>query len=285
MVIGNKGIYRLFATLRDINRLKISKGLKGKIRSSWFKVFYLNIYDARDRIADIAGSGVKFLDYGDLSYLFNEIFLRNEYCFVSRKEDPYIIDCGSNIGMSVLYFKMLYPGSSILAFEPGEEAYTCLEENIRNNRWGSVIAHKTALSNREGEADYYYDPDNAGSLAMGLKRARMPKNRRSVKTSLLSKYIDRQVDFLKMDIEGSEFDVIEELNSSGKLRRIKQMAIEYHHNIPEEPGMLSRFLKLLEDAGFGYQAGSRLERPFARDRYQDILIYAYQSEEVTDEIP
>ncbi|MFA6356187.1 MAG: FkbM family methyltransferase [Candidatus Omnitrophota bacterium] len=283
MARGNRGIYRLAATLRDINRLKISKALKNKIRSTWLKTFYFNVYDAGNRIADITGSRVRFLDYEDLSYLFNEIFLNNEYYFASGKDDPYIIDCGSNIGMSVLYFKMLYPNSSILAFEPGQEAYNCLEENIKNNRWNSVVAHKTALSNKEGSVDYYYDPDNVGSLVMSLKQSRMPKQKRSVEASLLSKHIDKEVDFLKIDIEGAEVNVVEELSVSGKLSYVKQMAIEYHHHILKEPDIFSRMLKLLEDAGFGYQLGSRLERPFMRGQYQDILVYAYQSKEITDE--
>ena len=50
--------------------------------------------------------------------LKKEIFSENCYYIELEKEDPYIIDLGAHIGMSVVYFKMLFPKAKILAFEP-----------------------------------------------------------------------------------------------------------------------------------------------------------------------
>jgi FkbM family methyltransferase len=71
--------------------------------------------------------------------------------------------------------------------------------------------HKAALSNKEGIIDFYFDQENLGSLCMSTKQERMPKQRRSVEALLLSKHIDEEVDFLKIDIEGAEPEVVEEL--------------------------------------------------------------------------
>jgi hypothetical protein len=54
------------------------------------------------------------------------------------------------------------------------------------------------------------------------------------------------------------------------------MVIEYHRHIIKEDDVLSRMLKLLETAGFGYQIDSNLSRPLDQKQFQDILIYAYQ---------
>ena len=54
------------------------------------------------------------------------------------------------------------------------------------------------------------------------------------------------------------------------------MVIEYHHHIIKEDDVMSRMLKLLETAGFGYQIDSNLSRPLDQKQFQDILIYAYQ---------
>jgi FkbM family methyltransferase len=266
----------LIRTLISIHLLEIEKSLKRRVLLTWFKVFFLKRYDSKNRIANILGFKVKFLRYDELSYLFKEIFLDNEYYFVGGNDSPYIIDCGSNIGMSILYFKVLYPHSRIVAFEPGEEAYFCLEENVKNNRLNSVTTYKAALSNKEGTIDLYYDQDNVGSLRTSTKQERMPKQRRSVEALLLSKHIDEDVDFLKIDVEGTELEVIEELSNARKLRYVKQMVIEYHHHIVRESDVFSRMLRLLEDAGFGYQIESHLRRPLTREQFQDIIVYAYR---------
>jgi FkbM family methyltransferase len=274
-------IYLLIRTLISINQLELEKSLKRKIILTWFKVFFLKRYDSKNRLANILGFKMKFLRYQELSFLFREIFLGNEYYFVGENDSPYIIDCGSNIGMSILYFKVLYPHSRIVAFEPGEEPYFCLEENVKNNRLNSVTVYKAALSNKEGTIDLFYDQDNVGSLRMSTKQERMPKQRRSVEASLLSKHIDQDVDFLKIDIEGTELEVIEELSDARKLRYVKQMVIEYHHHIVKGLDEFSRMLRLLEDAGFGYQIGSYLRGPLRREQFQDIIVYAYRKKSTT----
>lgn len=54
------------------------------------------------------------------------------------------------------------------------------------------------------------------------------------------------------------------------------MVIEYHHHIVRDLDIFSKLLRILEDAGFGYQIESNLQRPLISKQFQDILIYAYQ---------
>ena len=269
-------LYDLTGALLLIDQLSLDRGLRRKILATWFKVFLFKKYDSVNKIADIAGFKTKFLDYPALSYLFREIFLGHEYYFTTKRDDPFIIDCGSNIGMSVLYFKMLYPEAHIEAFEPGEESYSCLEENVRSNLLSSIVTHEAALSNREGAMDFYYDPDNPGSLHMSTRRERMPKEMRRVDARILSNYINEKVDFLKIDVEGAETEVIKELIDSGKPGFVEQMVIEYHHHIQAEADTFSEMLSLLEDARFGYQIEAHPGKPLSRGQVQDILIYAYK---------
>lgn len=272
-------IYNLIKTLVKVHRLEIDKKLKSKIRETFLKVFSLRRYDSKNRTATIVGYEMRFLDYGTLSFLYNEIFIDNGYFFTAENDNPYIIDCGSNVGMSIFYFKMLYPHSRILAFEPGEETFACLKENIKNNNLlNSVQARRAALSNKEGTVEFFYDPANLGSLVMSTKQERVSKKSRSVEATLLSKHISEEVDFLKMDIEGAELEVIEELSNSGKLSYVKQMMIEYHHHIIKQSDEFSRMLRILEDSGFGYQIESHLGRPVEREQFQDVLVYAYRKD-------
>jgi hypothetical protein len=79
-----------------------------------------------------------------------------------------------------------------------------------------------------------------------------------------------------MDIEGAEQQVLEDLASSGTLRRIRSMVIEYHHHIAPNDDALAQFLRLLEVHGFGYQLRAPLRDLTARDEFQDMLILAYR---------
>lgn len=47
-----------------------------------------------------------------------------------------------------------------------------------------------------------------------------------------------------MDVEGAEFEIVQELSSSGKMKKIREFIIEYHHNLPREMSNLSEFLNM-----------------------------------------
>ena len=54
------------------------------------------------------------------------------------------------------------------------------------------------------------------------------------------------------------------------------MIIEYHHKIGGHASCLSKFLGLLEQAGFEYQISAHCEQIMAEDVFQDVLIGAYR---------
>jgi hypothetical protein len=63
--------------------------------------------------------GFKFIvaDYMSFLFQYKEIFVDEYYRFKSDNNSPVIYDCGSNVGTSCAYFKMIYPNSVIKAFE------------------------------------------------------------------------------------------------------------------------------------------------------------------------
>src|SRR5262245_6977657 len=74
--------------------------------------------DLIDYTISFCGGGASFV------YMFEEIFAKASYSFHSDTDRPLIFDCGSNIGMSVLFFKKLYPTARITAFEPDPRILT-----------------------------------------------------------------------------------------------------------------------------------------------------------------
>jgi FkbM family methyltransferase len=227
-------------------------------------------------VEKILGFRVAHINLKVLSQLFDEIFINAIYYFKPLTDRPFIIDCGSNIGMSILFFKQLFPKASIIGFEPEHKTFDALQENIRLNGLEGVEVHRKAVSDSDGMITIYTDSNVSGSLMTSIIGSRDTGTRQDLETVRLSHFINREVDLLKLDIEGAELMVLEDLAGNGKLSLIREMIIEYHHHMDQNGDEFSRFLAILEGNGFGYQVYSNLTVPFSRETFQDILVYAYR---------
>lgn len=222
------------------------------------------------------GFRIGYLGEAQFRYLLNEIFVEGCYRFNAATSSPVVIDCGSNIGMSILFFKALYPESRIIAFEPDPDAFRQLQENVAANRLAGVELHNIALcADDADDVDFFVSSEEKGALTMSTERERLPETRITVPGRRLSRYLLPQVDLLKMDIEGSEGPVMRELENSGALRHVDRIHLEYHHHIRPAEDRMSEILGLLERNGFGYQIQARSRKWPTSGQFQDIAIFAY----------
>ncbi|HEX3351890.1 MAG TPA: FkbM family methyltransferase [Terriglobales bacterium] len=219
---------------------------------------------------------VQYLHADSLRLLYDEIFAREEYLFESSTAKPVIFDCGANIGMATLFFKWLYPESTVLSFEADPTTFRVLQRNIQENHLPGVSAHNVALWNDDGSIPFFVREDEPGSLLMSTMAGRTAGREIRVDARRLSSFIDGRVDLLKLDVEGAEGKVICDLLESGKIDAVQKMIIEYHHHIPHETPHLGSFLAMLEQNGWNYQLSSWFYPPSSRDLFQDVQIYAYR---------
>jgi len=175
---------------------------------------------------------VYFRNEDELSRIKKEVFVDEEYEFTSLSKKPFIIDCGSHIGLSILYFKNLYPQAEILGFEPNPENFKILQKNIKVNKLSRVRLVNAALFHKNGRGILRVsfeekDPWTWGDTVINNMWGDEDDNKKiRVKTVRLSDYINKPVDLLKLDIEGSEQKVLEEIE--GKLHFVKQINMEFH---------------------------------------------------------
>ena len=216
--------------------------------------------------------------YAQLVSLFEDIFIREEYYFVSSTQSPSIIDAGSHLGMSVLYFKYIYPKSKITAFEPDPDTFKLLLKNSETNHLKHVLFVNKAIAGRVGKKDFYYDERLPGSTIMSLLKHRYHTAKKQVLVTELSLYIKENKDLVKLDVEGMEQQVIDDLVRTNKVKNVQQFIIEYHHHIPETKDALSKLLVQLEKSSFSYQLTTLYKGPVIRKEYQDILVYATRQE-------
>ncbi|MBK9286670.1 MAG: FkbM family methyltransferase [Flavobacteriales bacterium] len=219
----------------------------------------------------ILGHPMRGFSVGALRYLFNEVFLTGEYRFECERPDPVIIDCGANIGFATLYFKRLFPRSTVHAFEANPNAFRLLEANVKGNALSNVHLNQVALSDAEGELSFFIS-DDAGTLLGSVRSDRGGTSELKVKATRLSNLIaslDR-VDAVKIDVEGAEWHILKDLQESGTLAKPMRYLIEYHHQMGSDAPRLSEFLAPFEAAGYRYQIAGKLN---AITDFQDVLIH------------
>ena len=200
-----------------------------------------------------------FNDSASFLFMYREIFEKEIYHFTTDSANPYIIDCGSNIGLSIVYFKKLFPQSAIVGFEPEPEAFATLQENIRLSGLDGIELKNKGVWDCETFLDFSPDGSDGGRIA--------PKKYRNhtlpIETVRLKDFLqEKPVDLLKMDIEGAELTVINDCRA--ELHNVKRVFIEYH-SFSGEPQDLDSILRILKDAGFRYiitNPGLTSENPF-----------------------
>jgi len=222
---------------------------------------------------NIFGFKVYAYDYNTLLFLFREIFISRDYLFETNKDQPKIIDCGANIGMSIFFHKYFHPNASIIAFEPNPSAFELLKLNIEKNNLKNITLLQKAVSNTMEPISLFVNNDK-GSLLSSVREDRGGTSKIEIETDLLSNYLKEEVDLLKIDIEGAEWQVLEDLKANGNhLKNVVHAIFEYHHKINGEPSRLTSFLNYFEACNYEYNI-----RAFHKLRgdFQDLIIHFYR---------
>jgi len=167
---------------------------------------------------------------------------REIYRFPTAAETPSIIDGGANIGIATLYLLKKYPKARIVAFEPDPTIAELFLRNTAHLKGCDLSLYRTGLSNKDGTTGFVPDGADAGRVDPGRTSTGI-----EITVQRLKPLLEQTVDFLKLDIEGSEFDVL--MDCGEALRNVRYLFVEFHSRL-EPPQHLPEFLQLLKDQGF-----------------------------------
>lgn len=227
-------------------------------------------------IVTLDGMRLRITDGPNAYVQYKDEFVRRNYSFQSTSASPVVIDGGANMGMFALATLRDHPTARITAFEPDQQIFDILRENLAANGAGHVSLVNAAVGPMDGTMGFSADGQAGGALdAQGTSRVRVER---------LSRYLGEPVAFVKLNIEGAELDVLHEIADAGVIRNIGAMVVEYH-GWPAGEQRLGRLLQLLGDNGFRYmihdfdeQSNPRTKPPFAPpgDSPWFVLVYAWQ---------
>ena len=147
----------------------------------------------------------------------------------------------------------------MLAFEPDPETFSLLRKNVERCALLGIELRNLALAGAAGTREMSWDAGRPGCTAASLFQGPGLHERRSVQCALLSEFIRERIDFLKLDIEGAELEVIDDLARTGKLQQVQQIVVEYHPALFPDRDGYSWLCKTLEKNGF--QVGIRSGAP------------------------
>jgi FkbM family methyltransferase len=238
--------------------------------------YYTEISPRYPEIAtqSIFGFHVSGTSYQELLYLFREIFLDGQYEFKYPGYFPTIIDCGANVGMAMLFFKRTYPGSKVVCFEPNPKVFALLQRNVNDNNLKDVQIINAGLSYKDGAMDFYVDASN--TLISSIDKNRGGNKPIQVKMMRLSSVLkDNLFDFAKIDVEGAEWGVVNDLHQTNSLQNVNHYIFEYHHNMKDSTHKLSDFLIPFEQSGFSYNFKATFE---SLGDFQDVSISFFKKQ-------
>ena len=235
----------------------------------------------------------------NLNYTVYEIFTLKSY---ERKgweiaQTDTILDIGAHMGVFALWAAKQAPRGKIISIEPTENIES-LTKSIEINKLKNITPLKVAIGKDDSFIELFTSPNYNSSNSntqfthspflrfltfLGFNTIhRKHKNQRKterVKTvsiaSIMDKYKLKQIDYLKIDCEGGEYDVFNYLPEK-YFPRIKKIAMEFHHFHPSHD--YRKLKALFEKHGFEVNT----HRTFVQRLTKSGNIWARQKEESTN---
>jgi len=189
----------------------------------------------------VSFSGLIFkIETSEEFLILSEIFIDQEYGFRCN-QDLLLIDIGANVGFSSIYFSKIENVKKIYAFEPIAESYYSALENFRVNNLSKIFKiYNFGLGNFEREEDFLFKKQAKGNCGIRGKLSPSYQNIDQYKkqkvliknaSEILNPIFDRNKNLkiaVKMDCEGAEYEIIENLNKNKVLEKVHIIILEWH---------------------------------------------------------
>jgi len=222
---------------------KTFKNTYSDLNINFFTLKYLkNLTTGKIKEHKLKDGTISYRNAQELLHGFDEIFIQELYK-IELGADCYIIDCGANIGLSVIYLKQLLPTATILAFEPDDQNFSLLSRNVSSFRFDNVELKNEAVWIENTTIGF----TNEGSMSSKLDQNGTASKK--IKASRLKDFLTKKVDFLKIDIEGAEYVVIKDVQE--ELFNVQNLFLEYHGTFDQNRELVEIF-NILSGSGFRF---------------------------------
>lgn len=198
-------------------RLRLFRGEEG-----------LSLLNFREGFSLVVRGGTRDWD------VVHELFFANGYqkalqlLAAHPNRTPRVLDLGGNIGSFTLLAHRHKPGARITSFEPGPPNIRLFQMNMLANNMPEdrIELRQVAVSGTSGKATWYFDSANPGGSSFYGEKG-TPVEVQIVALEQVIGEGNEDIALLKIDIEGSEYDLLAHTPSS-VWKRVQAIALELH---------------------------------------------------------
>ncbi len=239
--------------------------------SIFYKFLFSNL---KPDYVEFEGHKISFpkTDVGDISHdisLFNRWGEKNEVeTFKTEiKNGNTVIDLGAHIGYyTLLAAKLVGPSGKVYAFEPDPSNFEILKKNVDQNGYKNIICVNKAVSNKTGKTNLFLagDTDNSQIVDSSLSD-------KSIEVDVITlddffKNEDNHIDFIKMDIEGSEGKALEGMKNLVTKNKNVKILTEFFPERLQYAIDAEKYLEMLSKYNFTfYDVNGEKKQPVTKE--------------------
>ena len=215
------------------------------IKSLQFVNDFSLVHSGGEWICNIGGLQFS-LNSAEEILIIKEIFVDGIYN-VETSQPFTFIDIGMNVGITSLFFAKKAECKQVVAFEPFQPTLAFAKINMKKNEVANKIyIHEVGLGYPPRTLTINYSEEFKGSVGIHGVASYIGEKKDIKEVSLpvmdvfeaLKDIMDEKI-IVKIDCEGSEYEILERLNDTGLLSRFSIIMIEWHN---KGPASLQKFL-------------------------------------------
>jgi FkbM family methyltransferase len=155
--------------------------------------------------------GDPYFDHFDLGHKTNDFLLYAADRYV--KADDTVLDIGANIGITTCVLSLAAHQGRVFSFEPDPDTFALLENTIAVNGLTNATPHQIALGATSGSLAFLTDATTASASHLAPADTSLAVGNIQVAVYEMDRFVEREeltrIDFIKIDVEGFELDVLQ----------------------------------------------------------------------------
>jgi FkbM family methyltransferase len=162
-------------------------------------------------------------------HMIDEIWAYRQYDYFGYRVAPgdVVVDIGANIGTFSVYAAAACGASRVVSFEPFADNYRILCKNVDQNKLHMVTCVNRAVAGTAGTRTLRLNASDSGShsLVSGALERAVEVDCYTLE-DVFQRFSLTKIDYLKMDCEGAEYEILE--NATSRLQQIGRISMETH---------------------------------------------------------